>query len=312
MIEETPVVIKQVKKKNVVLKYLRMFIKDKSALIGLIIVGWFLIWSLIQGIMEFIAELPGKSAWGYALLPSDPFAINFNYSLAAPSTKHLWLIFGTNELGESILSRMLFSMPKDASVAVIVVFSAIIIGALLGIASGYLGGWVETIIMRLTDAFLSLPAIILVIAIAIPLKAGFDAVILALSIVWWPTYARFFRAQTLRVKEMDYVQAAKINGVNPLSLFIKYLFLNSVDPVIAYAALDFGNVILTYATLAFLGIGITTPIPELGAMASNGLGYLPADWWYSIFPSLAIFLIVVGFVLVGDRYQDIINNRIDY
>ncbi len=292
--------------------YFGTLIKDKSALIGIVIAGAFLIWSLIQGILENLASYTGYSRLGYLLLPSNPFATNFSQRLAPPSFSSLSMVFGTNDLGESIVSRMLYAMPRDALVSVIVVFSAIVIGALLGIISGYRGGWLENIIMRITDAFLSIPALILVIAISIPLKAGFDAVIIALSIVWWPTYARFFRAQTLRVKEMDYVQAARINGVNPFNIFFKYLFLNSVDPIIAYAALDFGNVILTYSTLAFLGIGLTIPIPELGAMASTGLSYLPADWWYSLFPSITILIIVVGFVLVGDRYQDVINNRIDY
>jgi peptide/nickel transport system permease protein len=292
--------------------YLGQFIKDKSAIIGLVIAGWFLIWSFIQGMLEEIASVTSDSKIGYLLLPSNPYKVNFAASLEGPSTHSLAMIFGTNALGESILSRMLYSMPRDAMVALIVVFSAIIIGSLLGIISGYMGGWIENIIMRLTDSFLSIPALILVIAISIPLKAGFDAVIIALSIVWWPTYARFFRGQTLKIKNMDYMQAAKINGVKKSSIFFRYLFLNSIDPVIAYAALDFGNVILTYATLAFLGIGLTIPIPELGAMASNGLEYLPSDWWYSVFPSVIILIIVAGFVLVGDRYQDLINNRIDY
>ncbi len=299
--ENIPEEIVKYKKKG----YFGTLIKDKSALVGIVVVILFLGWSLIEGILQDIGL-------GSILLPSNPFSVNYNAVLEGPSTRSISLIFGTNNLGESILSRMLYSMPRDAIVAVVVVSSAIVIGGLLGIISGYKGGWLENIIMRLTDSFLSIPALILVIVISIPLKAGFDAVIIALSIVWWPTYARFFRGQTLRVKEMDYMKAAKINGVKPLSLFFRYLFLNSVDPIIAYAALDFGNVILTYATLAFLGIGLTIPIPELGAMASNGLLYMPAAWWYALFPSLSILVIVVGFVLVGDRYQDIINNRIDY
>ncbi len=302
-------VIKEKKKK---VGYLGILIKDKSALIGIVIVGVYLIWSLLEGLLQYIGGYIGDQALGWALLPSDPFKINFNAVLEAPSTRSFALIFGTNDEGESILSRMLYSLPRDAMLSVIVVLLAIVVGAALGIISGYKGGWIENIIMRLTDAFLSIPALILVIAISIPLKAGYDAVIIALSIVWWPTYARFFRGQTLKIKNMDYMQAAKINGVRPLSLFFRYLFLNSIDPIIAYAALDFGNVILTYATLAFLGIGLTIPIPELGAMASNGLLYLPADWWYSVFPSITILIIVAGFVLVGDRYQDVINNRIDY
>jgi peptide/nickel transport system permease protein len=286
--------------------------KDKTAIIGIVIVGWFIIWSIVEGIMQYLASALHNPSLGYILLPSNPFTVHFNNRLAPPSTSSLSMLFGTNDLGQSILSRMLYSIPREAYLAIIVVAVAILVGSLLGIISGYRGGWVENVIMRLTDAFLSIPALILVIAISIPLKAGFDAVLIALSIVWWPTYARFFRGQTLKVKEMDYMAAAKINGVNPISIFFRYLFLNSVDPIIAYAALDIGNVILTYATLAFLGIGLTIPVPELGAMASNGLSYLPYVWWYSIFPSITILIIVAGFVLVGDRYQDVINNRIDY
>ncbi|WP_373286578.1 ABC transporter permease [Thermogymnomonas acidicola] len=286
--------------------------RDKSAILGMVIVGLFLLWALIQGIMEVLSGFFHDPRLGYALLPSNPFKIDFADELLPPSHSSLAMLFGTNALGESILSRMLYAMPRDAFVSLVIVLVAIVIGALLGITAGYRGGWVDTIIMRITDTFLSLPALVLVIAISIPLKASFSSVLIGLTIVWWPTYARFFRAQTLQVKARDYVESAKLYNVKPWALFFRYLFLNSVDPVIAYAALDFGNVILTYSTLAFLGIGITTPIPELGSMASNGLGYLPGDWWYSLFPGLAILIIVVGFVLVGDRFQDVINNRIEY
>ena len=286
--------------------------KDKTAIIGMVIVVAFLGWSAIQGLLEYLSGYTGYSYLSYILLPSNPFHTVLADRLLAPSSKTVWMWFGTNFEGESIFSRMLYAMPRDALVSVIVVFSAIAIGAILGIAAAYRGGWLETIIMRLTDSFLAIPALILVIAISIPLRATYSGVILGLSIVWWPTYTRFFRGQVLRVKNMDYVQAAKINNVKPRNFFIKYLFLNSIDPIIAYAALDFGNVILTYSTLAFLGIGLSVPIPELGAMASNGLQFLPADWWYSFFPGISILIIVIGFVLVGDRYQDLINNRIDY
>ncbi len=292
--------------------FLKLMSKDKSAIIGMVIVVAFLGWSAIQGFLEYMSSFPKYANWGYMLLPSSPYHTVLADRLLPPSTKSVAFWFGTNLEGESILSRMLYAMPRDAFVSVIVVFSAIVIGAILGISAAYRGGWLETIIMRLTDSFLAIPALILVIAISIPLRATYFGVILGLSIVWWPTYTRFFRGQVLRLKNMDFVEAAKINNVKTHNFFIKYLFLNSVDPIIAYAALDFGNVILTYSTLAFLGIGLSIPIPELGAMASNGLGYLPADWWYSFFPGIAILIIVIGFVLVGDRYQDLINNRIDY
>ncbi len=286
--------------------YLKIMIKDKTAIIGLVIVVAFLGWSLIQGILEMFF---GTSGPAVALLPHNPFKYNLFVGLHSPTLTYL---MGTNANGEDILSRMLYAMPRDAFISMAVVFSAILIGGALGIVAGYRGKYTDEVIMRVTDAFLSLPALILVLALSVLFNETLDGVILALVIVWWPIYARFFRAQTLRIKNMDYVTASKLNNVSPLKLFFSYLFVNSIDPVIAYAALDFGNVILTYSTLAFLGIGLEPPIPELGSMAANGVGTLPTGWWYAIFPGLAILIIVIGFVLVGDRMQDIISNRINY
>lgn len=287
----------------------RALLRDKAGLLGLAIVTLFFSWSIVQGSLEAISGFLRKPYIGYMLLPHNPFAINFQLAYSPPSSQFL---FGTNAEGEDVLSRILYAIPRDAFISVIVVVSAIVIGGILGILAGYVGGLVDEIIMRVTDAFLSLPALILVIATTVPLKATFIATLVGLVIVWWPTYARFYRAQVLKVKNMDFIAAAKLSSVSRLTLLYKYIFLNSIDPIIAYAALDFGNVILTYSTLAFLGIGITPPYPELGEMASNGLSGLPQYWWWPIFPSLAILVIVVGFVLLGDRLQDIVSGRIAY
>ncbi len=287
-------------------QYLKMMIKDPAAILGLIIVIAFLGWSVIQGILEMLF---GQSGLAIALLPHNPFQYNLAMALHPPTHSYL---FGTNTYGEDILSRMLYAMPRDAFVSILVVLSGIFFGGIIGVISGYRGKLTDDVAMRVTDAFLSLPALILVIAISVLLGETLTGLILALVLVWWPIYARFFRAETLKIKNLDYVQASKLNKVSFFRLFFKYLFINSIDPVIAYAALDFGNVILTYSTLAFLGIGLEPPIPELGSMASNGVGTLPTGWWYAIFPGLAILIIVIGFVLVGDRMQDIISNRINY
>ncbi|WP_367181947.1 ABC transporter permease [Thermoplasma sp.] len=281
-------------------------VKDPSAALGLVIVVAFLGWSVIQGILEFLF---GTSGPAIALLPHNPFQYNLVVGLHPPDSTYL---LGTNANGEDILSRMLYAMPRDAYISIIVVLSGVLLGGLFGIIAGYRGGYIDEVIMRITDAFLSLPALILVIALSVLFHETLGGVILALVIVWWPIYARFFRAQTLRIKNLDFVQAAKLSNVSFLKLFFSYLFINSIDPVVAYAALDFGNVILTYSTLAFLGIGLEPPIPELGSMASNGVGTLPTGWWYAVFPGLAILIIVIGFVLVGDRMQDIVSNRINY
>ena len=294
------------KPKNRLIEYLKIMIKDKTAVIGLVIVVGFLGWSVIQGILELLF---GTSGPAVALLPHNPFNYNLVVGLHGPDLTYL---LGTNANGEDILSRMLYAMPRDAFISLGVVLSAVIFGGILGIVAGYRGKYTDEIIMRFTDAFLSLPALILVLALSVLFNETLSGVILALIIVWWPIYARFFRAQTLKIKNMDYVQASKLNNVSFLKFFLSYLFVNSIDPVIAYAALDFGNVILTYSTLAFLGIGLEPPIPELGSMAANGVGTLPTGWWYAVFPGLAILIIVIGFVLVGDRMQDIISNRINY
>lgn len=287
----------------------KLVIKDRSALLGVIIIAAFFGWAIIQGLMEFIAGPGVTSDIGYMLLPHNPFALNPLLRSQPPS---LHFLLGTNSSGEDILSRMLYAIPRDALIAVLVVGSAVLIGAFLGITSGYLGKFVDEVIMRVTDAFLSVPPLILVIAISVILNASYFGAVIGLMLVWWPIYTRFFRGEVLKVKRLDYVQAAKINGVGKLSFFFRYLLLNSTDPIIAYAALDFGNVILIYSTLAFLGIGLSPPIPELGSMTANGVGALPMDWWWAIFPGVAILIIVIGFVLVGDRMQDIISNRINY
>lgn len=289
--------------------YLRIVIKDRSALIGIVIISLFLGWSLIQGMLEYLSTAGNTSFLGYMLLPHNPFTLNPLASSRPPSFHYL---LGTNSSGEDILSRILYAVPRDALIAILVVVFSIIVGALLGITAGYLGRVVDEVIMRVTDAFLSVPPLILVIAISVTLNASFYGAITGLMLVWWPIYTRFFREETLKLKRLDYVQAARINSIKKSSFFFRYLFLNSTDPIIAYAALDFGNVILIYSTLAFLGIGLTPPIPELGSMTANGVGALPMDWWWAIFPGIAILIIVIGFVLVGDRMQDMIANRINY
>ncbi|EZQ04895.1 MULTISPECIES: ABC transporter permease [Acidianus] len=292
--------------------YVKMLSKDVQGLIGLIIVILFFGWGLIEGSLQIIGSLIKDQQLGHILLPSNPFAGNHALVLHPPIISNFAMIMGTNVEGESIFSRILYAIPRDALASVAVVLAGITIGSIIGIISGYLGGMIDEVLMRITDAILSLPALILVIAIAVLTRANYEGALIALIAVWWPTYARFFRAQILKLKNMDFVSASKLYNVSKVRLFFRYLFLNSLDPVFAYAALDFGNVILTYSTLAFLGIGIQPPIPELGEMASNGVANLPYAWWYAIYPSLTILIIVVGFVLVGDRLQDITSGRITY
>jgi peptide/nickel transport system permease protein len=311
------VVVKEEEKKERSLSgyafYLKFLAEDKPALVGLGIIALFLIWALIEGLMQIAGYYTRDRALGWILLPSNPLQLNFPQSLLPPSLSHFPNnILGTDFNGESILARLLYAAPRDALAAILVVSSGIIFGMLLGTSAGYLGGWVDELIMRITDAFLALPALILAITLSVLLGSGYTSALLALVIIWWPTYTRFFRGQTLALKSRGFIEAAKLSRVGTFKILVRHIFPNAVDPILAYAALDIGNVILTYSTLAFLSIGVQPPLPEWGAMSSDGLQYFPQDWWWAIFPGLVIMIVVIAFTLVGDRMQDLIGGRATY
>ena len=290
--------------------YLR---KDRAALVGIIMIGVFLGWALIEGILQQVTAYTGNKYWGLVLIPSNPIGLFFNQKLLPPSLNDFPnLLFGTNYLGQSILARMMYAAPHDAFASLLVVGSAIVIGMLLGTTAGYFGGWLDEILMRITDAFLSLPGIVLAIAIATLVGGGFTALLYALIVVWWPTYARFFRGQALSLRDKAYVEASKLSGAGSGRILVRHIFPNSIDPIVAYATLDLGTVILTYSVLAFLGIGLTIGYPEWGAEASLGLPYFPFEWWPAIIPGVIIAAVVIAFTLVGDRLQDLIVGRMTY
>jgi peptide/nickel transport system permease protein len=292
--------------------YVKFISKDKPAIAGLAIIILFLLWSLVEGILEIIDSYVPRSHLAYVLLGENPLVSAFSRQLVAPSLHSLSAIFGFDFNGGSIFLRLLYAAPRDAAAAILVVCSGIIIGMFVGTGSAYFGGWVEQVFMRLTDAFLALPALVLAITIGFLVGTGFSSVLVALTIVWWPTYARFFRAQAFALKNRGFVDEAKLSGVGPGRILWKHIIPNSIDPVIAYATLDIGNVILTYSALAFLGIGVQPPLPEWGAMAFDGLSYLPQVWWWSLFPGVVILIVVISFTLVGDRVQDLISGRTNF
>lgn len=296
--------------------YLNFFRQDKPALVGLVIAVLFVAWGALEGIMQELATLLRDPALGWALLPSSPFALTFNSKLEPPSLKDFpYFLLGTNQNGQSILSRLLYATPHDVEAPIVVVGSALLIGMFLGTAAGYFGGWTDELIMRLTDAFLSLPPLILAITVGVLLGAtvgGFGAILVALAVVWWPTYARFFRAQALAIRDRGYVESSKLSGSGSLRVLVRHIVPNSIDPVIAYMTLDFGTVILFLSSLAFLGVGVTITYPEWGAESSLGLTFFPEYWWYAIMPGIVIAIIVIAFTLIGDRLQDLISGRISY
>jgi peptide/nickel transport system permease protein len=294
--------------------YLRFFAKDKPGFVGLAIIAIFFAWALIEGIMQELAVVLHHASYGWLLLPSDPFGLYGNgVSASPPSLAHFpFQIFGTNVEGESLFSRILYAAPHDAAAPVIIVGSAILIGMFFGTFAGYVGGWLDEAIMRATDAFLSIPGLILAIVLAILLGSNFNSLLYALIIVWWPTYTRFFRAQALTLREKGYVESSKLSGASTLRIVLRHIVPNSIDPVIAYMTLDIGTIILVYASLAFLGIGVGFNYPEWGADSSAGLSFFPADWWWAIIPGAVIAIIVIAFTLAGDRLQDLVSGRMNY
>jgi peptide/nickel transport system permease protein len=294
--------------------YLGFFMKDKPAFGGLIIIIIFFAWALIEGIMQELAVVLKHPAYGWLLLPQDPYGLYGNLISASPPSFADFpkFLFGTNISGESLFSRVLYATPHDAEAPIIIVTSAVLIGMFFGTIAGYVGGWIDEIIMRATDAFLSIPGLILAIVLAILLGQNFTSLLYALIIVWWPTYTRFFRAQALTLRDKGYVESSKLSGANTLRIVLRHIVPNSIDPIIAYMTLDFGTIILTYAGLAFLGIGVGFNYPEWGSDSSAGLNFFPSDWWWSIIPGAVIAVIVIAFTLVGDRLQDLVSGRMSY
>ncbi len=223
-----------------------------------------------------------------------------------------YVLLGTDELGRDYLSRIIMAAPLDLLIAIVVVTSALLIGVVLGVVSGYYGGWVDEAIMRVTDIFLSIPGLILALAFTAALGPGLLNVMTALVITWWPGYTRLIRAQTLSVRENLYVEAARAVGVPSGRIVIRHVLPNSIAPVLVNATLDMGTVILVASALSFLGLGVQPPDPEWGAMVSDGRFYIIAQgwWWLSTFPGLAILFASLGFNLAGDGLRDILDPRL--
>ncbi len=241
------------------------------------------------------------------LAPYSPTKMRLSERLSPPSSRH---IFGTDDVGRDILSRVIYGSRISLRICTVVVGLTIGIGTILGVTAGYLGGWVDELIMRISDVFLAFPALILAMAIAAALGPSLENVILAMVVIWWPRYARVARGQVLVLREIDYMVAAKAIGISGGRTFIHHILPNCISPIIIQATLDLGEVLLTAATLSFIGFGAQPPTPEWGAMISLGRNYLRDNWWYATFPGLAILITVMGFNLLGDAARDVLDPRL--
>ncbi len=224
----------------------------------------------------------------------------------SPQSAHF---FGTDELGRDIFSRVVLATQLALASGLIILAVAISIGVTLGSIAGYFGGWLGEWLMRFTDMMLAIPGIFLALAITAAIGPGIIHAIMALSVTWWPGYARLVHGQVQAAREQDYVEAERSIGARPGRIIFLHIVPNIISSVIVKASMDFGFAILSLASLGFIGVGAQPPAPEWGDMISFGRKFLPQYWWYSTFPGLAMFVAVFGFSMLGDGLRDVFDPK---
>ncbi len=240
------------------------------------------------------------------LAPYDPAALHYEASLQGPTLAHP---LGADLMGRDILSRLIFGTRASLAVGVVAVAIAVLIGVPLGSIAGYLGGWTDEFIMRSMDVVISIPALVLGLAIVGAIGAGLVNVIAVVAIVYSPQYARIIRGSVLSVKEEEYVEAAENTGLGNASILVKHILPNAFTPVIVQSTYHVATAIILEASLSFLGLGVQPPRPTWGMMIANGRQYLPGEWWISVFPGIAIMITVLAFNILGDGLQDEFDPR---
>ncbi len=258
---------------------------------------------VVLGLMFLVAILAN------VLSPADPLSGSLDARLVPPLVRadHL---FGTDPIGRDVLARLIYGARISLSVGFLSVVFAVIAGGLLGLLAGFRGGWVDTVIMRVADVQLSFPSFLLAISLMAVLGAGLFNVILALSVGGWVRYARVMRSSVLPLREVEYVQAARILGCGATRLLLRHVLPNALTPVFVMATLSLGANIITESSLSFLGLGVDPLTPSWGSMLAEGRGYLATAWWVAAMPGLAISVTVLAVNIVGDWLRDELDPRL--
>lgn len=261
------------------------------ALVGLAIVACFFLVALIAPYVS----------------PHDPLVTDAIRKLGLPSSEHP---FGTDQLGRDILSRVLYGARISLWVAFLVPVLAGLLGITVGLCAGYFGGRIDSVLMRVTDMFMAFPQLILAMAISAALGPSLRNAIVAVALTEWTFFARLARSRVIAIREEDYVEAARAMGASHARILFRHILPMSLSPLIIQTTMGMGTSIRTAASLGFLGLGAQPPLPEWGVMITAGRNYLPGQWWVSTFPGIAIFIVILGFNLLGDGIRDAFDPKL--
>jgi peptide/nickel transport system permease protein len=262
---------------------------------------------LILGLIVFCA------IFAPLIAPHNPYTGNLYNQFIPPR----WMpggnsqyLLGTDYFGRDVLSRIIYAARITVIVVFIAIFGSALLGTVLGLIASYVGGIVDTLIMRITDALISFPLLVIAIVLAAAIGAGVINVIMILIIFGWPIYARQIRAEGLVIRETDYVALAKVAGVSPFRMLYRHFFRNVIPTLLVLATFEIGDVIMWEATMSFLGVGVPPPTPSWGSMVSDGQAYIVSRWWLSAFPGVAILLTVLSANIFGDWIRDRLDPKL--
>lgn len=272
---------------------LRRANKNRITTLGLIIVGIFIVCAVAA---PWVAPFPNEGRG----------AVNVGNVMIGPGFHH-WL--GTDELGRDLLSRVIFGARPALLTALTVVGIAAFLGTVLGLLAGFRGGLIDTLVMRISELFLSFPPLLLSLVAVSILGPGLLNALIALTISWWPWYARLIRGEAASLRRRPFVEIAAAMGISPWRIMTRHILRNVTSPLIVQVATDLGTVILAAGSLAFIGLGAQPPMADWGLMVAQGRSVIFSQWWIATFPGIAIFLAVLAFNLLGDALRDHLDPR---